>query len=269
MHKFPVVPVIIACLLTTASAFVDQSAVRTKFRPATSLLPVVDCAMPAKQVPLIAWLKQGGAMWTSAALLGPLCDGCHSSHDVLHYAHDSLAGPPWLFYAPGGGDHVLLETCWWVPLAFGGAGVILGAAHPILDRKWDKERRDPPGWPLVLLSVACFVGCYELSGVLAQAAAERGVHEWPSLDAPLFAIALVMFLVFERSPGGLLMMLLLAIIGPGVELLLINWLHLYEYTTPDVAGIPTWIPWVYAAGGPPNGALGRQFLHEFSKGVND
>ena len=33
---------------------------------------------------------------------------------------------------------------------------------------------------------------------------------------------------------------------------------------PDVAGIPTWIAWVYAAGGPPNGALGRQILHELN-----
>ena len=39
-------------------------------------------------------------------------------------------------------------------------------------------------------------------------------------------------------------------------------LHLYAYTDPDLAGIPTWIAWVYAAGGPANGALGRQLLHE-------
>ena len=57
-------------------------------------------------------------------------------------------------------------------------------------------------------------------------------------------------------------MALLAIIGPVVEIGLINGLHLYSYTNPDVAGIPLWIPWVYAAGGPANGALGRQILFE-------
>ena len=68
----------------------------------------------------------------------------------------------------------LLETCWWVPVAFGGAGVVLGAAHPLLDEKWGGGPRPPPGWPAVLLNIACFVLCYELSGILAQAQAARG-----------------------------------------------------------------------------------------------
>jgi len=202
-------------------------------------------------------------MWVSAAMLGPLCDGRHSAHNVLHYAQDSMAGAPWLLRAPGG--EVLLETCWWVPVAFGGAGVILGAAHPLLDRKWSGGPRTPPGWPVVLLSIASFVACYELSGILAQEAAARGVHDILSLDLPLIVSAAATFLIFERSPGGLLMMVLLATIGPAVEIGLINVLHLYSYTDPDVAGIPLWIAWVYATGGPANGALGRQILFELEE----
>ena len=72
-------------------------------------------------------------MWVTAALLGlswarsAVCDGRHSAHDVLHYASDSIAGPPLLLQM---GGQVVLETCWWVPVAFGGAGpgVVLGAA---------------------------------------------------------------------------------------------------------------------------------------------
>lgn len=57
------------------------------------------------------WLWQQSLVLASAsAVLGPLCDGQHSSHDVLHYvdpAHLSL-GP------------LQLETCWcaglpWLP----------------------------------------------------------------------------------------------------------------------------------------------------------
>ena len=211
------------------------------------------------------WLQQAGSMWLAAAALGPICDGRHSSHDVLHYAKDSIAGAPWLFTAPGG--EVLLETCWWVPLAFGGAGVILGIAHPLLDRRWSGEVRSPPGWPIVLLNIACFVACYDLSGALAQAAAATaGPHNFFQLDLPLLAVAAAIFVAFERSPGGLFMMALLAVIGPLTEIGLINVLHLYTYTNPDVAGVPYWIPWVYAAGGPPNGALGRQILFELQKG---
>merc|ERR1719203_1612247 len=51
-------------------------------------------------------------MWCAAALLGPVCDGQHSAHDVLHYAADSIAGAPIFFLGPDGA--VLLETCWWV-----------------------------------------------------------------------------------------------------------------------------------------------------------
>ena len=207
------------------------------------------------------WLQQAGAMWISAALLGPVCDGRHSSHDVLHYATDSIAGAPWVIPSLDGGAP-LLETCWWVPVAFGGAGVVLGAAHPLLDEKWGGGPRPPPGWPAVLLNIACFVLCYELSGILAQAQAARGTHDYLALDLPLFVNAAALFLIFERSKGGLLMMALLFTIGPVVEVGLINLLHLYTYTHPDVAGIPSWIAYVYAAGGPANGALGRQILFE-------
>jgi hypothetical protein len=207
------------------------------------------------------WLRVAPAMWCSAAMLGPLCDGRHSAHNVLHYAADSIAGAPWILRAADGTP--LLETCWWVPLAFGGAGVILGIAHPVLDRQWGGGPREPPGWPAVILSIICFVACYELSGILAQAAAERGgAHDVFTLDIPLLVNAAAIFLIFERSKGGLLMMFLLATIGPAVEVGLINQLHLYAYTDPDVAGIPSWIAWVYAAGGPANGALGRQLLFE-------
>ena len=78
--------------------------------------------------------------------------------------------------------------------------------------------------------------------------------------APLAAIAAGTFLIFERSRGGLFMMALLFVIGPVVEIGLINQVGLYEYTHPDFMGIPSWICWVYAAGGPANGALGRQVL---------
>ena len=229
-------------------------------RVAPRLLLSAASPPPPPSPPLEVWTQQAGIMWICAALLGPVCDGRHSFHNVLHYATDSIAGPPWLFYAPGSTHQVILETCWWVPFAFGGAGVILGAAHPLLDRAWSGRRREPPGWPTVAVAVALFVACYDFSGQLAEQAASAGVHDWLTLDAPLAAIAIATFVVFERSPGGLFMMFLLFIIGPVVEVGLINQLGLYAYTDPDFMGIPSWICWVYAAGGPANGALGRQVL---------
>ncbi|KAL1500652.1 hypothetical protein AB1Y20_013300 [Prymnesium parvum] len=250
-------------LLAAASALLTPHA-RPHRPPPRPTAVTTDMRLPdaLPRVPPSAWSKQAAVMFAASALLGPLCDGRHSAHDVLHYAEHSIAGPPWRLAVPPAG---VLETCWWVPLAFGAAGVILGAAHPRLDRAWAGGAREPPGWPAVGLSISGFVGCYELSGALAEAAAARGgPHDWLSLDAPLLLIALAMFLTFERSLGGLFMMALLAVVGPAVEVQLINSFHLYEYTHPDAFGIPSWIAWVYAAGGPPNGALGRQVLHELS-----
>ena len=92
----------------------------------------------------------------------------------------------------------------------------------------------PPGWPSVLLSIGCFVACYDLSGTLAQAAAaaaESGATgHLASVDLPLLACAVASFLAFEPSRGGLLMMALLALIGPLAEIGLINQLHLYAHT---------------------------------------
>ena len=69
-------------------------------------MPALRAAAPStpEDVPRSVWLQQAAVMWCSAAALGPICDGRHSAHDVLHYATDSIAGAPWLFYAPGASD---------------------------------------------------------------------------------------------------------------------------------------------------------------------
>jgi hypothetical protein len=63
-------------------------------------------------------------MFAAGAVLGPLCDGLHSSQNVLHYHQPVvLTIGSWS-----------LETCWWVPGLFGVAGLILGIG-PILDER--------------------------------------------------------------------------------------------------------------------------------------
>jgi len=52
--------------------------------------------------------------------------------------------------------------------------------------------------------------------------------------------------------------LLTALSGPIAELILINIFHLYQYNEADWYGICSWIPWVYAMGGPAVGNLARR-----------
>eukprot|EP00898_Chlorokybus_atmophyticus_P006754 jgi/Chlat1/707/Chrsp104S01196 len=215
----------------------------------------------------VLW-RQTVATFASGAVLGPLLDGEHSRHDVLHYtspAHITL-GP---FYE--------LESVWWVPLLFGVAGAILGVAHPLLDRwvlgpderdgvgtGWDRGARMglEPRWPVVLAGIALFAAQYSLSGVLAQAAALPSSSPVPvaraCVDLTLGAYAVATWWLLDRTRGGLFMATLTAFAGPVIEIVLINYGGLYAYTHADVLGVPTWIPWVYFCGSPAVGNLGRR-----------
>ncbi|WIA14256.1 hypothetical protein OEZ85_002792 [Tetradesmus obliquus] len=198
-------------------------------------------------------------------------------HDVLHYANPSiklqlqLGGVSWSF-----------ETCWWVPLLFGLAGLILGLAMPLLDeaaaaaaqqggQKQQQQRllgaaaNAPldPAWPAVLLCISLFVAQYGLSGILEQPTLGQTLTllpgtPIPTLDTLLFTYAMLHWLVLDKTPQGFGMAALTAVCGPAVEMLLINVLQLYHYSHPVVLGVPTWIPWVYFCGGPAVGNLGRR-----------
>ena len=193
------------------------------------------------------WTKQVLALGSASAVLGTLCDNCHSRHDVLHYTAPDILLPP------------LLETCAWVPALFATAGIILGAAHPLLDQIEYGRETSPPGWTKTLLAISCFCICYELSGILAEASADKS-EQFRLVDLPLAVNAISVYAIFERTLGGLFMAILTALVGPLVEMFLINVLHLYFYTHSDFFGTPSWICWVYACGSPAVGILGRQVL---------
>jgi hypothetical protein len=150
---------------------------------------------------------------------------------------------------------------------FGWAGIILGVSHPLLDA-WQQEPGgggerprggSNPSWPFVLAAIALFVLHYASSGALEQPLLGSTLPGGlPSLDALLLATAVALWWAFDGTRQGLFMACLTAVAGPAVEITLINWLHLYSYTYPAVLGVPTWIPWVYFAGGPAVGNLGRK-----------
>lgn len=208
--------------------------------------------------------RQTVALAASGAVLGPLCDGLHSSHDVLHYVfpiHLSVAVPPF--------DAWDLETCWWVPLLFGLAGIIIGVGYPVLNEAVNPPAPGAkgPGWATVLACIALFVAQYDLSGVLDQSlagafdAAYAGSRtQLPYvIDAVLAIYALALWAVFDGSLVGFALSSVTALGGPAIEIFLIRGLGLYSYAHPTVLGcIPSWIPWVYFAGGPAVGLLGLQ-----------
>ena len=69
--------------------------------------------------------------------------------------------------------------------------------------------------------------------------------------------ALAAWWLLDRTKASFVLGVATAFAGPVAELLLVNWLHLYQYNNADFYGICSWIPWVYFLGGPAVGSLAR------------
>lgn len=225
------------------------------------------------------------ASFAAGSVIGPLCDGLHSSNDVLHYASP--------VFVPLLGSR--LETAPWVPPLFGLAATVLCASHVFADRALagrpgcSPRLGHAPAAAWVVVGIASFVAQYGASGALAaplQGANLPGTG-LPALDAllavwgawaacldltsalvmtrsPMYHMptlcahaALFQWAVFDATLQGFAWACATALLGPIVEITLIQGLHAYSYTHPDVLGVPTWIPWVYFCGAPANANLGR------------
>ena len=192
----------------------------------------------------------------------------------------------------------VLETGWWVPPLFGAAAVVIGVGHTSLDA-WrirvsvraareaelrNGTRAQPvrrtadlidecpakpalgftPGWTAVNLCISVFAFQYLVSGILASPESPfvDGFLPYHLIDFILGVWAFLTWYVFDNTRQGLFMAGLTAFAGPCAEIVLINYGHLYEYSHTDFAGIPSWIPYVYACGAPAVGNLSRQVRNE-------
>ena len=139
--------------------------------------------------------------------------------------------------------------------------MILGVSHPYLDQQpWATKPRGGtnPSWAWVLASIAFFVAQYGASGALEAPLLGHTVASLPAIDVVLSATGTAHWWWFDGTRQGLIMALLTAACGPLVEIALINVGHLYDYTHPQLWGIPSWIPWVYLCGSAAVGNLGRK-----------
>jgi hypothetical protein len=190
------------------------------------------------------------------------------------------------------GESGTIETDWWVGPMFGVAGIIMGlgttTGDSIFLRNGVKAKRikeieenlkpvrtnslilaSPakpaggwePSWRFTLASISLFALDYAASGMLSSPDFDffggEGHLPYHSIDVFLFLWATVSWAYFDKTYQGLAIAGAAAVGGPLIEIVLINVFHLYAYTNPDFLGIPSWIPWVYACGGPAVGNLSR------------
>ncbi len=166
--------------------------------------------------------RLAGAFALGAAL-GTALDAIHVYGDVETYS-----------------NQVIGELGWFVPLEFGLAGVASAIAVPLLERAVSRGR--PRAWTIWerLRELPLLAGLY-VTSVAANGA-----------DATIFLVALLVLLAvrlaFAAEPGDWAFALVAAIAGPVTEAT-IHAIGAFDYTEPDVLGLPMWLPALWANGG--------------------
>lgn len=156
------------------------------------------------------------------AVVGTLLDGIHLYGDV-----ESYPGPDFGRWA------------WFVPLEFGAAGVVAGALIPRLERSVGPA--EPPHWaPLTRLAELGLLVAAYLSTVL--------LAEVPGLVTTLLLVLLAARLVLWPVRGDWAYALAGGLAGPAAEILIAA-TGAFDYADPDFAGIPMWLPALWANGG--------------------
>jgi hypothetical protein len=164
-----------------------------------------------------------GACFAIGAVAGTLLDGLHLLGDVLSYEDESFG-----------------EWAWFVPLEFGLAGLAAGIAIP-----WIERAVGPP-------SPVRFGAARRVGELILFAALYGATALWDGDGAPWLLAGLTLLvavrLVAAPVPGDWAYAGIAAVAGPAAEIA-ISATGAFDYAHPDFAGIPMWLPALWANGG--------------------
>jgi hypothetical protein len=156
------------------------------------------------------------------ALLGTLLDGIHLYADVESYP-----------------DPAFGRWAWFVPLEFGAAAALAGALIPWLERHLGPAH--PPRWTVGsrAAELGLLVTAYASTAVLDHA---------PGVVTLALLALLTARLALRPVRGDWAYALIAALAGPATEAALAA-AGAFDYADPDLAGIPIWLPLLWANGG--------------------
>ncbi len=161
--------------------------------------------------------------FTLGAVIGTLLDGIHAYGDVLVYP-----------------DPAFGRWAWFVPLEFGLLGVGAALVCPLLERLAQT--------PLPRQSVLARALELSFFALLYFVTTLPGDSGWAvALALALLALAAAR-LAFDGAPGDWVYVVLAAGLGPAGEAIM-SALGAFDYVDPDVAGIPLWLPGLWANAG--------------------
>ena len=157
------------------------------------------------------------------AVAGTLLDGLHLLGDVLSYEHEAFG-----------------DWAWFVPLEFGLAAVGAALAIPWIERAVGPEAAPRFTVPERVGELLLFAGMY---GATAVWDGDGAV--W--LTVGLTAVVAVRLWLWPVV-GDWAYALIAAVLGPLGEIA-ISATGAFDYANPDFAGIPMWLPALWANGG--------------------
>jgi hypothetical protein len=158
------------------------------------------------------------------ATLGSALDGIHSHFGAVSYTVPFMA-----------------KAAWWVPLLFAGA-YAGGVARPLLGR----GEPPLPVWKAAL-GMGLFIGAYWLT---------VAPWSWGLRSVILTGIFAVSWWICDRTPLGVAIAVMTAIIGPVVEIVLVH-AGTFVHHEVLVFGIPGWLPFLYLTAAVGLGSLAR------------
>jgi Protein of unknown function (DUF2878) len=163
------------------------------------------------------------ACFAIGAVAGTLLDGLHLLGDVLSYEDEAFG-----------------DWAWFVPLEFGLAGLGAGIAIPWIERAAGPA--PPPRFSTIarVREGILFASLYGATAVWDGDGA-------PWLLAGLTVLVLVRLAV-ASVPGDWAYAAVAALLGPLGEVA-ISATGAFDYANPDFAGIPMWLPALWANGG--------------------
>jgi len=178
-------------------------------------------------------MKKFIILFSIGFLLGPLCDLFHVLSHTSGYPYPKILG-----------------LAWWVPFLFGSAGCVVGYSHVQFDRIFHRPKREFSNQKIIF-GLLSFMMIYAVSGFYT----DEGMLKFLILAL----MALVSWIIFDKTFLGLVLAVATAFLGCLVEIFLISIGHFY-YVHPDIWGIPYWLPFLYIVASVSVGNLGRKLL---------
>jgi hypothetical protein len=165
------------------------------------------------------------------ATLGPALDYAHVATGAIAYPHPDAFG-----------------LAWWVPLLYAGASLGIGLTHPAMDRVLDRRAARPITLARLVAGIAALAAVWVASGALGP--------DSRVVTAAIAPAALLTWWALDGTRAGVVLAAGTAVAGVAVEVTLAG-AGLFRYLHPEVAGVATWLPWIYVTASPAMGNVGR------------